>query len=152
MFAIFPQCTTQQIDDLRVAWSRAKDKLLFDHNVRHIHGIMSNLVYILIKAKWQPIAFNVWRDRDGSLWIINSFVSPNIVAAAIAKSMFQISLVRAAAHHDGLGVQNGVDLDCTFQVVRNLKKCTADYQLKCTIEAILCRYSLAWCQSQFNSS
>jgi len=89
-FAILPQCTPQQVNDLRVAWSHAKDKLSFQHSVRHIHGIMSNLVYILIKARWQPIAFNVWRDRDGSLWIINSFVSPNIVAAAIAKSMFEI--------------------------------------------------------------
>jgi hypothetical protein len=136
-FSILPQCTPQQIDDLRVAWSHAKNKMLFDHNVRHIHGIMSNLVYILIKAKWQPIAFNVWRDRNGSLWVIDGCVSSNIVAAAIAKSMFEISLVRAAAHHDGWGVQNGVDSDCTFQVVRNLKGSTSDYQLKCTVEALL---------------
>ena len=45
-------------------------------------------------------------------------VSPDIVAAAINKDLFEIELQRAQWHYNGKGIGNGMHIKATVAVVR----------------------------------
>ena len=64
-FGIFKTLTQPEILDLRAAWAVAKAALISsDKPINQVKGILSNVICILIQAKWSPSAFNVWRDDD----------------------------------------------------------------------------------------
>ena len=45
---------------------------------------MSNLIYVLMKANWEPKTFNCWVDPGGAVWTIANFsTSPDIVAGEL---------------------------------------------------------------------
>ena len=60
--------------DLRLAWRNATKKFTPDScSVRSIRGIMSNIIYVLVKANWKPVNMACWEDPSGSRWVIANF-------------------------------------------------------------------------------
>jgi len=133
--SLSPAC----IDLLRKAWFEARTSLGDNPCVNDIKGILSNVIYILIKARWKPIAYNAWRDEDQSLWVLTpGEVSPNAVTAAIVKATTRVELKNAALHYNGLGIQDGIDLDSTLSLTRSLDQSKpAQFQTKCAVETVL---------------
>ncbi len=123
--------------DVRVAWSRATN-FLHSHPspITQVRGILSNMIYIILSCKWDPISFNVWKDEDGDIWALTGgTVSPNVVASALIKSHFRLNLRRASSHYNGLGMYDGIDYHATMAVIRSLS--SNHYPYKCAIESIL---------------
>jgi len=139
--------------DVRAAWAKAKEALssAVGSKANGIKGILSNVIYILIQANWVPVAFNVWRDHEGSIWTLTNFkVSPDVVATAIYHAFLELDLLRAARHHNGEGIQFGVDLTNTFRYPRNIKDSTdVDYQFKAAINSIIS--GCCWSAARINS-
>ena len=139
-FEMIRSATSDEIKDIRSAWPIARDHLISKKvNAMHIIGLMSNVIYILLHAKWNPRAFNCWEDPENSKWIIQSWaVSPDIVAAAISNSYFSNCLKSASLHHNGKGIENGVDVINTLRHPRSIKdntQCTQQY--KAAMETVL---------------
>ena len=73
--------------------------------IKGVQGTVSNLLQILIEAKWMCNAFNPWHDTDGCQWSMADWtVSQDIVTVAIAKSYFKRDLVGASLHYNVLGM------------------------------------------------
>jgi len=127
------------INDIRVAWARAKQHVIDNNNISCVKGIMSNVIYILNQAKWVPRTFDCWEDPQGSAWIIKDYkTAPDIVAAAITRSYLEVDLPRAAQHYNGLGMQEGIDADNTIRYLRTLKSdSNVDYGYKAMLETIM---------------
>jgi len=139
-FSLLNQSTPQNILDIRVAWAKAKDNFLdCNYNVSGVHGIMSNVIYIVHHAGWNPICFNCWVDTNGDSWSIGNFkVSPDIIAAQITYSYIQQSVKRASEHYDGKGMQEGIDVGSTIRYVRSIKThYELSYQYKAALETII---------------
>ena len=121
---------------LRSAWLEAK-RVLLDAKApfNFIKGLMSNIIYILISAGWQPISVDAWADPHGDLYVLSKTASPDIVASLIINYFFKKNLVKASTGFEGKGMEDGVDTDATLALVRKSKN--VDYPLKCTLEAIL---------------
>jgi hypothetical protein len=150
-FDIIRESGVDRINDIRVAWSKAKACLQdSNHNINKVHGLMSNIIYILYKAHWIPRTFNCWEDPEGSTWVIANFkVAPDIVAAAITSSYLELSLTLAAQHHNGQGIQNGVDVENTLRTIRAVKdKSIAACKFKATLETVMSAGS--WSASRIN--
>ena len=139
-FEILRTSDGKTIEDIRQAWPIAKNNLLdFNCKITCVRGLMSNVLYILIKGDWDPIAFNYWKDPDKAGWaIVDWSVSPDIVAAAITKSYFSKDLTRAALHYNGKGMEGGIDTDITFRHLKSRKDFyDSDLQYKAALETIL---------------
>ena len=94
--------------DLQVAWAKAYRLLEADNAEKHIRGIMTNMISLLLKANWKPTTVSCWTDPEGYKWVLSgASVALDLVAAAINKSFFDIELVRAADHYLGKGLENG---------------------------------------------
>ena len=92
---------------------------------------MTNVISILLKAKWTPGLYNCWVSPEGDVYTLTEGeVSPNVIINAIAKSHFNLDLVRAANHFDGKGIEEGIDFHATMAVLRSLKKDEC-YPYKC---------------------
>ena len=106
------------------------------------------MIYILIKAEWSPIAYNCWKDSQGSLWMLmGKPVSPDIVSAAIAKTHVDLDCQRAESHYNGLGLKEGLHIEASLKVHRNFKE--THYKEKCVLETIMC--SGCWSGSRINA-
>ena len=101
-------------------------------------------MYISTKTRWIPTAFNFCQDPDGNQWaIVDWTVSPDQVAAAINRSYFNHGLARASTHYNGLGMQHGIGVDCTFRHLGKLKdNAESDLQYKASVETIVA--AAAW--------
>ena len=98
---------------------------------------MSNVIRILLTAKWNPRAFDCWGSPDGATWAITSYrFPPDLVAAQIIKTIFNMDLVRAAQHYDGEGIQAGLDVNTTILYHKLMKP--NQYQYQGALKAILC--------------
>ncbi len=63
------------IHDISLAWPISRQKVMSSTcPVNAIRGIMSNIQFILIGAGWNPVAFNCWRDEEGSQWVLTDFL------------------------------------------------------------------------------
>jgi len=139
-FELLRSMSSGEIMDIRAAWPIARQAIIDKkRHISSIHGIMSNVIYILLNAKWNPRAYNLWADSEGSLWqIVDWSVSADIVAAAITRSYFQIDLLRAAKHYNGKGIERGIDTTNTLRHIRNIKtKTIVNYQYKAALETIM---------------
>jgi hypothetical protein len=134
--AILRDLSGNPLTRLRVAWANARNKLVADNIPKNIRGLMSNIINILIRAGWDPRQFNVWNDDDGSTWAIVSVkASPDSVAAAIIKSYHRADLKRACGHHNGGGMQDGIDYHNTMNVLRAFTK--KQYTRKCALGTVV---------------
>ena len=139
-FSILRTASEQDVNDIRAAWPKAREALLNkQRHISAIHGILSNIIYIRLNAKWNPWLYNLWKDPEGSDWqIVDWKVSPDIVSAAITKSYFNSDLVRAANHYNGKGMEDGIDAMNTLRHIRNIKtKSDVSYQYKAALETIM---------------
>ena len=100
---------------------------------------------MLLKASWNPIAYNVWRDPDGALWTFGQKASPDLITSLIVKSLLAPEFVKAEAHYDAKGMGKGIDLDATLSVPRGLK----EYQLKCILESVMA--ACMWPNARINA-
>ncbi len=134
-FDVLKQCDAEVTRDLGEAWFRAKTKC--ENNPKYpVRGIMTNLICILLKAKWIPQAMDCWIDPQGASWTMTGvLVSPNIIATVINRDLFMGELKRAATHYNGKGIENGIHVNSTFAVLRNLKM--NNYNVKCLLETII---------------
>ena len=122
--------------DLQVAWAKAYRLLEADNAEKHIRGIMTNIISLLLKANWKPTTVNCWIDPEGYKRVMSgASVAPDVVAAAINKPFFNIELVRAADHYLGKGLEFGLHYNATMAWLRNLK--SHHYNSKCLLETIL---------------
>jgi len=135
-FSIVRTLSETQINDLRAAWSRARDALVDNDSMHQVYGLMSNVIFMLNQAQWAPRAYNVWQDHEGSTWAMteHSF-SPGIVAA-ITKAFLLLDCARFKNHPNGKGIKDGFDYHNTMSVYRNIS--FSSYRYKCTLEAITC--------------
>jgi len=121
-FQLLRMCSTTMIGELRVAWSKAYNVLRHDNVERHIRGIMSNLISMLLKAKWDPSTMNCWTGDDDTKWVMSgTTVSPDTVAAALNRKFFNMELARAAGHYLGKGLENGLHVNATLSWLRNIR-------------------------------
>ena len=151
-FTILRNISPSELLQLRTAWAEAKQELKKKSlSVASVHGILSNVIYILLHAQWNPIAYNFWEDDTGGQWqIVDWKVSPDIVSAAITKSYLDISLRKADSHHNGKGIYYGIDSANTFRHVRSIKTHTdINYQYKAAIETVMS--GCCWSASRINS-
>ena len=139
-FQILRGLSQQESLDTRVAWAKAKQHILNDNvSIKNVRGIMSNVIYTLLKAKWDPSTFNCWKSPEGTIWAIVDFkVSPDVVAGAVTKSYFDNQLVSASQHFDGLGMGDGIDVDATLRLTRLQKyDYSVSYKYKAALETII---------------
>ncbi len=109
------------LKEIGIAWFQVKNRLLnLAAPFKGIVGVMSNVIFTLMSAGWNPLAYNCWRDEHGDLWVISSNQkSPDIVSSAICKAVFNQELKRASHHYAGLGLQEGLEYDTTMSLIRN---------------------------------
>ena len=134
-FSILNSATNDEIADIRLAWSKARDSVtqLLDDAVC---GLMSNIILILHRAKWIPRLYNRWSDGCGTAWVLSGgFSSPDLVANTIIKSYADLDLERAQAHYCGKGMGQGVHFPATLGLIRTFK--ASNYAEKCLLENIL---------------
>ena len=139
-FDVVRASNEQDIADIRAAWPKARDTLINKNkNANHIHGLMSNVIYILLHARWDPRTFNLWVDKKGDNWIVRDWnFSPDIVSAAISSTYVDNALPTAALHYNGLGMQSGVDFENTLRHPRAIKlDNTTSFQYRAAIETIM---------------
>jgi len=114
---------------------------------------MSNMIYILIKAKWKPVTFNCWIDPEGSTWAtVNFRTPPDIVASAIIQSYLDIDLERAGNHYNGKGIQDGIDIENTLRLLRKIKckQDNCDNKIKACLETVMSARS--WPAARINQA
>ena len=151
-FVIIRSVSSKKLADIGVAWSKAENSLIDKHlNVSAVHGFLSDVIYISFHVKWDPMLYNLWKDDTGNiLQIVDWAVSPDIVIAEIAKPFFKQSLVKAAVHHNGKGIENGVDVTNTLRHVRNIETTSdVNYKYKAAIETIIS--GTTWSANRINS-
>jgi len=150
-FELLRDLGPDEVNDVRDAWIRAKSHMLkHDFNVKGVRGIMSNVIYLLQKADWDPVAYNCWRDPQKALWIIRDYkTSPDIVAHAIARAYLDKDAKRASSHYNGKGIESGIDTEHTLRHVRNIKdRSDTSYQYKAALESIMA--ALSWPASRIH--
>ena len=124
------------VGELGAAWSKAYNILKHDNSEKHIRGVMSNLISMLLKAKWDPSTMNRWTGEDNIKWVMSGTkVSPDMVAAALNKQFFSIELARAAGHYLGKGLENGLHVNATLSWLRNIKGNNSN--IKAILETLL---------------
>ncbi len=133
-FCIVEQVShTPVLGDLRVAWSRALNTLKdLPHTKRVITGLMTNVICITLMAGWYPATYNMWRDPDGNSWVLDSNISSDNVSNAIIRSLLRLDLLKAQCHHNGAGLQDGLDWNASLYLLRS----SSDFHFKCTLESI----------------
>ncbi len=139
-FDLLRQSDEERIRDIRSAWTKARNNFIsINYNVSGVHGIMSNVIYIVHHAGWNPLHFNHWIDPDETAWTISNFkVSPDIIAAQLTQSYLLIAVKRAADHYDGKGMQHGIDVNSTIRHIRDLKtNYEIAYQFKAALETLI---------------
>ena len=128
--------STAMIGELRVAWSKAYGFLKHDNSAKHIRGVMSNLISLLLKAGWDPSTINCWIGDNNTKWVMSGIaVSPDTVAAALNRKLFDMQLARAAGHYLGKGLENGLHVNATLSWLRNIKK--ENSNIKAILETLL---------------
>ena len=116
------QLVPNSLEDLREAWAVARRFLANAPKVHnHVYGIMSNLISLIMPAKWHPYAIDRWIDTDGQHWLIDAKASPNIVAAALIKAVLKAQMAQAAQHHDAKGIEEGINWEYSLRHTRQLR-------------------------------
>lgn len=103
---------------LRTAWIKIRNTVLdtiatlpeskwFTALIPLTNSIASRVVMILILAKWEPCAFNVWHDPRGDEFIFTAGFSSFIdsVLQELHSQFFQ----EAAQHYSSTGIERGVN-------------------------------------------
>ncbi len=136
-FEVLRMASPHILNDIGTAWPKARHVLMTASNpILSVKGIMSNLIYLLLQAKWDPVSFRLWREPDGSEWAIaGEIISADAVAAALIRSFLRLDLKTASAHYNGFGIQDGIDYHNTMNVTRGLSP--TSYPYKCALETIL---------------
>ena len=90
---------------LNQAWAKARRFLYTQKKPQqHVLSIMSNVITILISAKWMPYSPNRWGDPKGDHWLIDPEANCQVVSTAIIKDLHDMQLQRALGHYDGSGI------------------------------------------------
>ena len=146
-FKILRICKGKMMNQLKQAWPKQLKTMLNNNHIKNVKGIMSNVMYILLKAKWFPTSVIEWKDANGATWSMGGTkVSPDIVAAAIIKDLLLIDLQRAADHYNGLGLQNGIHYNATSALLRKFKH--KDHAYTSLLETIIS--GATWPASRIN--
>ena len=130
------------IDVIR-AWSKAHKTLKnsrknAEYSNAGTRGLMSNVISMLLNLGWYPTAYNVWEDPVTGTWTLtDASVAPHVVIRKLIDSSHTNRLAQASLHHNGEGMQKGVDWNCTLSYSRSLNS-PADYNHKCALETIMC--------------
>ena len=104
--------------DIKYAWIKAK-QVITEHGDSQVVGIMSNLISMLLKANWEPTAFNSW-NHNGLVWqLTGAKTPPDQVANAIIQSYASLELTRADSHYLGKGMKDGVHFRSTLSLLRS---------------------------------
>ena len=102
-----------------------------------IRGLMSNVIYILRQCKWEPRAYNTWIAPSLDHWVLLDYTSsPDPLISALIKDMQQINLERAQFHHNGGGLQKGLNIHSSMHWHRSMKKADM-YPRKCALESVM---------------
>ena len=101
-------------------------------------SIMSNVITILLAAKWMPYSPNRWVDPKGDHWLIYPEANSQVVSTAIIKDLHQLQLPRASLHYDGLGIQGGINWEYTLRFVRTLRLKPIHYCIQAALETVMC--------------
>ena len=126
------------LHEVAEAWLVAKRFLYKQRNpTHHVSGIMSNIICMLITLGWVPHAYNYWRDQNGNLWNWKALSNCKTLVYALIKTAHARQLSRAAQHHDGLGIENGINWDYTLRYVRALRKIPNLYSHRAALETIM---------------
>ena len=95
-FDVYRTLIDSDADMLRQAWADAKQEFQsYGKSVFRIKGLLSNMVYILLSAGWDPISIDCWFDPKGEAYRLARNVSPDIAAAAVIKTYFNNELAKA---------------------------------------------------------
>ena len=134
-FRVFKLNTFQiPIGELKRAWAIARDKFkTTNNNFNNVKGIMSNVIYLLISLKWNPISIDEWYASDGSIWRLSFSESPNSLIRELIRSFNKLECLKASKHRNGLGMQLDVDWNLSLALHRKLKH-PSDYPARCALE------------------
>ena len=76
---------------------------------------MSNVIYILLHAGWNPRSPNLWMsDANTERPTIAWKASPDLVASAITRFFLSRDPARADNHYNGTGVKDDFAVDSTL--------------------------------------
>ena len=135
-FKLLRLADSNTISKIKQAWPIAVEAVKQPNGIQNVKGIMSNLILFLIKAGWFPTNLFSWKDPREANWTMSGVTtSPDIVAAAVIKDLFDIDLKRGANHYNGKGIEKGIHYNATVRVLRNFKE--QDYKHKCLLENII---------------
>jgi hypothetical protein len=101
-------------NDLRIAWSDAKQKLLVDDRVQwgRVTGILSNMVATLYHIGWTPRSFSEWVQPNGVVWSVpvlpDAIFSPSLLIFAMQDTLSLLLWKQASSHQYGAGLENGI--------------------------------------------
>ena len=103
-------------DLFAVTWRTARNKLKsqpIPFLIHHVHGFMSNIIYILRGAGWDPISMDLWADHNGqlvSIYTHNTDTLASLITYSYALSRFK----SCYTHENGKGIEGGVELIFKF--------------------------------------
>ena len=75
-----------------------------------VKGPISLVIVSLLEIGWAPALYDTWGDPEGESWKLDPSADVKELLGTMQKQAMQKTWAEAALHHEGRGLQNGVDI------------------------------------------
>jgi len=87
-----------------------------------VAGPMAAVQVAVAEVGWKPAAPDRWIDKAGDVWVLEPGSCRHAFKNAMMNDLSAQLWVRAAAHEDGKGMEDGVDIDATTQLLKSFAR------------------------------
>ena len=88
----------------------------------YAHGIMGQVIMILIAKRWNPVSFETWESPDKERFVLNieNIEGISLFINSITSPIHLVDLTIASTHYSSTGMQNGIDWRKSMALHRKL--------------------------------
>ncbi len=153
MYPDLRQTWVKKYEQMQITLQSDVDSSLFEFSRskldKHMTGILSNVLGMLLRLGWNPKHFDIWQNPLGEAYILRA-AKDNITPLLydIINSYNSLQYARAAQHFDGKGMEQGVEWHYTLSLVHSWRRSKDNWisQLLAALETILA--GAAWPQAR----
>ena len=129
----------QNIDRISKAWDTVVYNCTYNNKTSffHVCGLLSNVVHMLFRLERKPRKFDEWESKNGDVWKHNAEAHPHGIINEPIHDMQSQRLRSASLHHNGAGLETGIDRHATFALYRPYDDNDDLYPYKCALESIM---------------